>query len=147
MIKVKVNASKFSGRTVTIVYRTFSTKNQEQLGPIRRLWEISDKYYPEAHMTSAFGWDWTGYETEFKYGIILNDNEVIPEFMDELKREFPDIVLDTNFSIPTTYDEVYECTLAELDAVYDKIWDKGFLECELEDYPVLGKMTISVIYK
>lgn len=132
---------------VTMVYKRFSTKNREQMEPIKRFWEISDKYFPEPSMTSGFGWDWTGWETDFAYGIIINDKKVPPEFMEELKQEFPDIILDENFLIPINYEEVYECSFEEMDATYDKIWSKGFLECEYEQYPALGRMKISVIYK
>ena len=132
---------------VKMVYQRFSTKNKEQLEPIKKFWEISDKYFPEPHMTGGFGWDWTGWETDFAYGIIINEDEIPPEFMEELKAEFPDMILDENFLIPNEYEETYECTFEEMDATYDKIWAKGFLECELEEYPALGKMKISVIYK
>ena len=132
---------------VTMVYKRFSTKNREQMEPIKRFWEISDKYFPEPSMTSGFGWDWTGWETDFAYGIIINDKKVPPEFMEELTQEFPDIILDENFLIPINYEEVYECSFEEMDATYDKIWSKGFLECEYEQYPALGRMKISVIYK
>lgn len=132
---------------VTMVYKRFSTKNREQMEPIKRFWEISDKYFPEPSMTCGFGWDWTGWETDFAYGIIINDKKVPPEFMEELKQEFPDIILDENFLIPINYEEVYECSFEEMDATYDKIWSKGFLECEYEQYPALGRMKISVIYK
>ena len=89
---------------VTMVYKRFSTKNREQMEPIKRFWEISDKYFPEPSMTSGFGWDWTGWETDFAYGIIINDKKVPPEFMEELKQEFPDIILDENFLIPINYE-------------------------------------------
>lgn len=134
-------------RPVKMVYQRFSTKNKEQLEPIKKFWEISDKYFPEPHMTGGFGWDWTGWETDFAYGIIINEDEIPPEFMEELKAEFPDMIFDENFLIPIQYEETYECTFEEMDATYDKIWAKGFLECELEEYPALGKMKISVIYK
>lgn len=134
-------------RPVMIVYKRFSTKNKEQLGPIAKMWEIANKYFPEPKMLSGFGWDWTGWETDFAYGIIINNKEIPEGFMEELRKEFPDITLDENFLIPKTYEEVYSCSESKMNEVYDKIWDKGFLECELEDYPSAGKMKISVIYK
>ena len=132
---------------VMIVYKRFSTKNKEQLGPIAKLWKIANKYFPETTMLSGFGWDWTGYGTDFAYGIIINNEELPDGFMEELKEEFPDIILDENFLIPNEYEETYSCAESDMDRVYDEIWNKGFLECELEDYPSEGQMKISVIYK
>lgn len=139
--------NKANVRPVMIVYKRFSTKNKEQLGPIAKMWEIANKYFPEPKMLSGFGWDWTGWETDFAYGIIINDRKIPEGFMEELRKEFPDITLDENFLIPKKYEEVYSCSESKMNEVYDKIWDKGFLECELEDYPSAGKMKISVIYK
>ena len=132
---------------VMIVYKRFSTKNKEQLGPIAKLWKIANKYFPETTMLSGFGWDWTGYGTDFAYGIIINNGELPDGFMEELKKEFSDIILDENFLIPNEYEETYSCAESDMDRVYDEIWNKGFLECELEDYPSEGQMKISVIYK
>lgn len=133
-------------RPVKIVYRRFSTKNDEQYGPIKKFWEISDKYFPKPHMTCGFGWDWTD-DPDFAYGIIINEKEIPEEFMPELKAAFPDVELDENFLIPKQYEKSFNCALAKCQETYDKIWDKGPLVCELEEYPSEGQMKISVIYK
>lgn len=132
---------------VMIVYKRFSTKKKAQLVPIGKMWDIANKYFPNTTDLSGFGWDWTGWETDFAYGIIINNKQIPDGFMDELKKEFPDIKLDKNFLIPKTYEETYDCTESNMNEVYDKIWSKGFLECELEEYPSEGQMKISVIYQ
>ena len=134
-------------QSVVIVYKRFSTKKKAQLVPIGKMWDIANKYFPNSKDLSGFGWDWTGWETDFAYGIIINNKQLPDGFMDELKKEFPDIKLDKNFLIPKTYEETYDCTESNMNEVYDKIWSKGFLECELEEYPAEGKMRISVIYQ
>ena len=133
-------------RSVVIVYKRFSTKNDEQYGPIKKFWEISDKYFTEPHMTSGFGWDWTD-RPDFAYGIIINEKNIPDEFMKEMKATFPDVKLDKHFLIPNKYEQVFTCPLKTCQETYDKIWSKGPLECELEDYPSEGQMKISVIYQ
>lgn len=138
--------NKANVRPVKIVYRRFSTKNDEQYEPIKKFWEISDKYFPKPNMTCGFGWDWTD-DPDFAYGIIINEKEIPPEFMPELKSAFPDVVFDENFLIPKHYEKSFNCSLAKCQETYDEIWDKGPLTCELEEYPSDGQMKISVIYK
>lgn len=143
----KKGINKANVHPVMIVYKRFSTKKKAQLVPIGKMWDIANKYFPNSTDLSGFGWDWTGWETDFAYGIIINNKQIPDGFMDELKKEFPDIKLDKNFLIPKTYEETYDCTESNMNEVYDKIWAKGFLECELEEYPAEGKMKISVIYQ
>ena len=143
----KKGINKANVHPVMIVYKRFSTKKKAQLVPIGKMWDIANKYFPNSTDLSGFGWDWTGWETDFAYGIIINNKQMPDGFMDELKKEFPDIKLDKNFLIPKTYEETYDCTESNMNEVYDKIWAKGFLECELEEYPAEGKMKISVIYQ
>lgn len=143
----KKGINKANVHPVMIVYKRFSTKKKAQLVPIGKMWDIANKYFLNSTDLSGFGWDWTGWETDFAYGIIINNKQIPDGFMDELKKEFPDIKLDKNFLIPKTYEETYDCTESNMNEVYDKIWAKGFLECELEEYPAEGKMKISVIYQ
>ena len=143
----KKGINKANVHPVMIVYKRFSTKKKAQLVPIGKMWDIANKYFPNSKDLSGFGWDWTGWETDFAYGIIINNKQIPDGFMDELKKEFPDIKLDKNFLIPKTYEETYDCTESNMNEVYDKIWSKGFLECELEEYPSEGQMKISVIYQ
>lgn len=143
----KKGINRANTQSVVIVYKRFSTKKKAQLVPIGKMWDIANKYFPNSKDLSGFGWDWTGWETDFAYGIIINNKQIPDGFMDELKKEFPDIKLDKNFLIPKTYEETYDCTESNMNEVYDKIWSKGFLECELEEYPSEGQMKISVIYQ
>ena len=123
----KKGINKANVHPVMIVYKRFSTKKKAQLVPIGKMWDIANKYFPNSTDLSGFGWDWTGWETDFAYGIIINNKQIPDGFMDELKKEFPDIKLDKNFLIPKTYEETYDCTESNMNEVYDKIWAKGFL--------------------
>ena len=100
----KKGINKANVHPVMIVYKRFSTKKKAQLVPIGKMWDIANKYFPNSKDLSGFGWDWTGWETDFAYGIIINNKQIPDGFMDELKKEFPDIKLDKNFLMPKTYE-------------------------------------------
>ena len=57
------------------------------------------------------------------------------------------MIVDNSFSIPSSFEETYSGDTKNIDSLYDKIWSKGFLSHELEEFTDDGKCTIRVSYK
>ena len=133
-------------KKVTLLYRNWSTVGERQYQDIQKFFDIVDKYFPNAGDTSAYGWGWRKNGMDFMYGIIFNAGIVPDACLTETKAKFPDLVLDYAFQIPTTFESVYECTLDTMQETYNKIWSKGMLADELEEYDDGGYMRISVNY-
>lgn len=133
-------------KSVSILYKRWSTKNGEQYKPIAKFWDIVEKHV-KASKLQGYGTDWTGYGTDFLYGIIFKNGNIPKEVIDDVKKAFPDMVVDNSFSIPSSFEETYSGDTENIDSLYDKIWSKGFLSHELEEFTDDGKCTIRVSYK
>ena len=139
-----IDMGELSFDRVTILYRRWNTVGKAQLGGISAFWQIVEKYV-NCSKLQGFGCDWT--DTDFLYGIIFTDGNIPEECLNEVRNTFPDTSMDTDFAVPSQYDEVYEGNTSELDPLYDKIWSKGPLAYELEEFTDDGHCKISVIYK
>ena len=133
-------------KSVSILYKRWSTKNGEQYKPIAKFWDIVEKHV-KASKLQGYGTDWTGYGTDFLYGIIFKNGNIPKEVIDDVKKAFPDMKVDNSFSIPSSFEETYSGDTENIDSLYDKIWSKGFLSHELEEFTDDGKCTIRVSYK
>ena len=139
-----IDMGELSFDRVTILYRRWSTVGKAQYGEISAFWQIVEKYV-NCSKLQGFGCDWT--DTDFLYGIIFTDGNIPEECLNEVRNTFPDTSMDTDFAVPSQYNEVYEGNTSELDPLYDKIWSKGPLAYELEEFTDDGHCKISVIYK
>ena len=133
-------------KSVSILYKRWSTKNGAQYKPIAKFWDIVEKHV-NASKLQGYGTDWTGWGTDFLYGIIFKNGDIPKEVIDDVKKAFPDMIVDNSFSIPSSYEETYSGDTENLGSLYDKIWSKGFLSHELEEFTDDGKCTIRVSYK
>lgn len=133
-------------KLVSILYKRWSTKNGEQYKPIAKFWDIVEKHV-KASKLQGYGTDWTGYGTDFLYGIIFKNGNIPKEVIDDVKKAFPDMIVDNSFSIPSSFEETYSGDTENIDSLYDKIWSKGFLSHELEEFTDDGRCTIRVSYK
>ena len=133
-------------KSVSILYKRWSTKNGAQYKPIAKFWDIVEKHV-NASKLQGYGTDWTGWGTDFLYGIIFKNGSIPEEVIDDVKKAFPDMKVDNSFSIPSSYEETYHEDTENLGSLYDKIWSKGFLSHELEEFTDDGKCTIRVSYK
>lgn len=134
---------------VAFLYKKWSTKNKEQFNTLDVFWDIINKYIKDHNIpisnVCGYGTDWTGYGTDFVYGIFFKNQQTIPnDLLETMKKKIPDIkVKDLN--IPTKFDGYETCPNSKMEQTYDKIWDKGFLMYELEEYP--DDDTIKIHYK
>ena len=134
-----------NGMTVRILYKKWSVANKQQYDPIARFWNIVEQYVSCTKLY-GFGYGWNN--DEFMYGIIFRSG-LTQEVIDAVKKEFPDIKYNDTFSVPakSSYDRTYTGKSEHIQAIYDKIWSKGPLSCELEEFEPNGKCRIYVIYK
>lgn len=145
MIKLYINEI-LQTKSVAMLYKRWSTKNGEQYKPIAKFWDIVEKYVNCSDL-QGYGTDWTGWGTDFLYGIIFKNGNIPKEVIIDVKKAFPDIIVDNSFRIPSTYEEIYSGDTEDLNLLYDEIWNKGFLAHELEEFTDDGKCVIRVIYE
>lgn len=145
MLKLYINEI-LQTKSVTMLYKRWSTKNGEQYKPIAKFWDIVEKYVKTSDL-QGYGTDWTGYGTDFLYGIIFKNGNIPTEVIDDVKKAFPDMIADNSFRIPSTYEEIYSGDTEDIDLLYNEIWNKGFLAHELEEFTDDGRCVIRVIYE
>ena len=133
-------------RSVAIVYKRWSTLQQAQYKGISDMWNIVEKY-SDINNLEGYGTDWDDNNHDFLYGIIFKDKNIPDKTISELKDVFPDIENSFNYKIPSKYDESYSCNTNDVASTYNKIWSKGPLLYELEEYSDNDIITINVVYK
>lgn len=131
---------------VPILYKKWSTENDQQYDPISHFWDIVEQYV-DCTKLRGFGYGWDN--GSFVYGIIFKMNGVPEEIISAVKKEFPDMKYDDSFEVPTrsSYDNSYDGKTANIRELYEKIWNKGALICELEEFKPNGECKIHVMYK
>lgn len=110
------------------------------------MWNIVEKY-SDINNLEGYGTDWDDNNHDFLYGIIFKDKNIPDKTISELKDVFPDIENSFNYKIPSKYDESYSCNTNDVASTYNKIWSKGPLLYELEEYSDNDIITINVVYK
>ena len=134
-------------KKVSILYKRWCVDNREQYEKIARFWDIVEQYV-NCDYLQGYGTAWTsdngGY---FTYGIIFKKGSIQKDLISAVKKEFPDMNVSNSYSVPSKYDHTFNGKTKDIDTLYDKIWSKGPLAYELEEFRSDGTCSIHVIYK
>ena len=134
---------------VAFLCKRWSTENKAQFDTLDVFWDIINEYMKSKNIPTSevcgYGTNWTGYGTDFVYGVFFKNQKTIPnDLLAAVREKISDIeVRDLN--IPAAFDGSKTCKSSKMEETYDEIWDKGFLAYELEEYP--NDDTIKISYK
>ena len=141
------SAKNIPTKNVSILYKRWSVDNKEQYAKIAKFWDIVERY-EKCDNLQGYGTEWSSDKGgDFLYGIIFKKGKVTKNVIDAVKKEFPDIKVSDTYPVPKRYDHTFEGKTKDIDPLYDKIWSKGPLAYELEEFTSNGTCKIHVIYK